>query len=112
MAEVEDVERILDEFVARFGDRNTALPAMTPPQRLIRASCPDLDLVRYARWDGGGLTILDEPPDQRIDIRISIRSDDLVRLDTGELSVGQAYLGGRLRIDASMSDLLRLRAAL
>lgn len=112
MAELEEVERILDELLERLGDLDDGALAMMPAQRIIRAACPDLDLVRYARWHDGTLTVLAEPPGRRADIRISVRSDDLVKLVAGEMTFSQAYVGGRLRIDASMSDLLRLRAAL
>ncbi len=112
MAEVEEVEQILDALLARLGDGDDSARSIMPSKRIIRASCPDLDLVRFARWEGGRLTLLEELPERRADIRISVRSDDLVRMTAGELTFSQAYFGGRIRIDASMSDLLRLRAAM
>lgn len=112
MAEVEEVEAILDAFLARLSQADRSARAVMPGKRTIEAQCPDLDLVRHGVWDNGVLTALDEPVTRRPDIRISARSDDLVRLAAGELTFGQAYLGGRIRIDASMSDLLRLRAML
>lgn len=112
MAEVEEIERILDELLGRLGELDDGARAMLPSARIIRATCPDLDLVRYARWQNDTLTLLDDAPTRRADIRISMRSDDLVQLVAGELTFSQAYVSGRLRIDASMSDLLRLRSAL
>lgn len=112
MAEVEEVEQILGELLERFGGLDDDARAMLPSSRIIRAACPDLDLIRYARWQDGALTLLEDPPARRADIRISVRSDDLVQLVGGELTFRQAYVGGRLRVDASMADLLRLRAAL
>jgi len=112
VAEVEEVEAILDGFLERFGELDPASRAMMPTRRTIEARCPDLDLVRYGEWRNGSLTVRDEPVSRRPDIRISVRSDDLVQLSNGELAFSQAYLAGRIRIDASMSDLLRLRAML
>ena len=112
MAEVEEVEAILDQLLTQLGEVDDQARSIMPSKRVIRASCPDLDLVRYARWQSGELTLLDDPPSGRADIRISVRSDDLVKLTQGSLTFSQAYLSGRIRIDASMSDLLRLRAAL
>ena len=112
MAEVEEVEAILDQLLSQLGEVDDQARSIMPSKRLIRASCPDLDLVRFAQWQGGELTLLDDPPTRRADIRISVRSDDLVKLTQGALTFSQAYLSGRIRIDASMSDLLRLRAAL
>jgi hypothetical protein len=112
VAEVEEVEAILDGFLERFDDLDPSTRSMMPARRTIEARCPDLDLVRYGQWNNGKLRVTDEPATRRPDIRISVRSDDLVQLSRGELTFGQAYLAGRIRIDASMSDLLRLRAVL
>lgn len=112
VADIEEVERILDEVLLRFGDVDDAARAILPSKRIIRATCPDLALVRFARWEAGTLALLDDPPSGRADIRISVHSDDLVSLNDGGMTFNQAYLSGRVRIDASMSDLLRLRAAL
>lgn len=112
MAEVEEVERILDELFARLGRNDQSLRSSIPGRRVIKATCPDISLTRMAVWEGGTLTDIDEPSVDHADIRISMQSDDLVRLAAGELSLTEAYLSGRVRIDAPMSDLLRLRAAL
>lgn len=112
MADIEEVEAILDDLLERFAEIDPAARSVLPSDRIVRASCPDLELVRHALWADGQLRLLDDPPTRRADIRISVRSDDLVRLAAGDMTFGQAYLGGRIRIDASMSDLLRLRAAL
>lgn len=112
VADVEEVERILDELLLRFGNVDDMARAVLPSKRIIRATCPDLGLIRFARWEAGALTLLDEPPTRPTDIRISVHSDDLVSLNNGQMTFSQAYLSGRVRIDASMSDLLRLRAAL
>lgn len=112
MAEVEEVEAILDAFLHRLGTLDPNTRAMLPYRRTVEARCPDLDLVRHAEWRQGRLNLLDEAPPRRADIRISARSDDIVRISDGELTFTQAYRAGRIRIDASMADLLRLRAAL
>jgi hypothetical protein len=43
-------------------------------------------------------------------IRLVLTSDDLVALAAGELSLGSAWLSGRVKVHASFVDLLRLRA--
>lgn len=112
MAEVEEVERILDDVLGRLTDLDPNTRAMLPSRRTIEARCPDLDLVRHAEWRQGRLHLVDDAPPRRADIRISVRSDDIMRISEGDLTFAQAYRAGRVRIDASMSDLLRLRAAL
>jgi putative sterol carrier protein len=41
-----------------------------------------------------------------------LTSDDLVALTDGQLNVASAWATGRLRVDASIKDMLRLRALL
>ena len=111
MATVEEVDAALAQLLARLG-RNDGGAGLVSERRTIEARCPDLDLVRWVVWDGGSLRELDEAPDGGSDVRVSVRSDDLVDIVAGELPVGRAYAAGRLRLDASLADLLRLRTLL
>jgi hypothetical protein len=112
MATLDQVETILIDLLRRLGQVDDTTRAMLPSRRTIEARCPDLDLVRYAEWRRGDLELLDDPPTRRPDIRISVHSDDLLRIAAGELTFSRAVASNRLRLDASMSDLLRLRAVL
>ena len=111
MASVDEVEGILDDLLSRLGAVDSSTRALLPAQRTIEARCPDLDLVRYASWKNGTITMLDELP-RRPDIRISVRSDDLLAMAEGDLTFGRAYASNLVRLDASMTDLLRLRSVL
>lgn len=112
MATEAEVEIVLAELLARFEQVDSGTRAMLPSRRVIEAHCPDIDLVRYAEWSTGELVVLDSPPRRRPDIRVTIDSDDLVALADGRLSFSRAYAANRIRLDASMTDLLRLRAVL
>lgn len=112
MANVDEVERVLKDFLLRFGAVDESVRALLPDHRTIEARCPDLDLVRHAEWRSGRIVLLDEAPARRSDIRISVRSDDLLEIASGELSFARAYTANKVRLDASMTDLLRLRAVL
>lgn len=112
MATIEQVEEVLVELLHRLGDIDESTRALLPNSRMIEARCPDLDLIRHAEWRAGDIILLDEPPSRRPDIRISVRSDDLLQIASGELAFGRAYAANKIRLDASMTDLLRLRAVL
>ncbi|GGI04941.1 sterol-binding protein [Egicoccus halophilus] len=112
MATVEEVDAVLWQLLGRFGEVDEDLRALLPSRRTIEARCPDLDYVRHAEWRQGELFVLDEAPPRRADIRISMVSDDLVAIANGELAFSRAYASNRVRLDASMTDLLRLRAVL
>jgi alkyl sulfatase BDS1-like metallo-beta-lactamase superfamily hydrolase len=45
-------------------------------------------------------------------IRLTMASDDLVALTHGELDFAKSWLSGRVKIDASVMDLLKLRSLL
>jgi predicted lipid carrier protein YhbT len=112
LATVTEVEQILGELADRLASLDPATRAMLPARRTIEARCPDLGLVVHAEWRNGRIDVLGTPLNGRADIRISARSDDVVAIANGELTFGQAYATNRVRIDASITDLLRLRAVL
>lgn len=112
MATIEEVDQILGDLLLRLGDVDPGTRSLMPSNRTIEARCPDLDLVRHAIWRDGNLEVLATPPPRRADIRISLASDDLLALHRGELTFSRAYAANRVRLDASMTDLLRLRAIL
>jgi predicted lipid carrier protein YhbT len=113
VATAEEVEATLQGLIRRLEDVDPSYRAMLPSRRTIEAECPDLGLVYHALWRNGGLSEIEEgSAPRRPDIRLSVDSDDLLALANGRMDVGRAYADGRIRIQASMTDLLRLRAAL
>lgn len=112
MATVEEVDAVLWQLLGRLGEVDDDLRALLPSRRTVEARCPDIDYVRHAEWRRGQLFVLDDAPPRRADIRISLRSDDLLAIASGELPFSRAYATNRVRLDASMTDLLRLRAVL
>ena len=112
MATVEEVDAILTELLERLTGLDDQTRALLPSRRTLEARCPDVDVVRYARWRDGALEPLDAAPPRRADIRVSVDSDTLVALHRREMTFSRAYVDGLLRLDASMTDLLRLRAVL
>ena len=112
MATVEEVDAILTELLDGLTRLDDSTRALMPPRRTIEARCPDVDVVRYAAWRDGRVVPLDDAPPRRCDIRIVVDSDTLVALHGGELTFSRAYVDNRVRLDASVTDLLRLRALL
>lgn len=113
MAEQEEVEATIDDLLRRLDRIPRTQRALLPGRRTVEARCPDLGLVRHARWKDGTLgPIQDGPSPRRPDVRIDVDSDDLLAMHEGRLSVSRAWADGRLRVKASMSDMLRLRTAL
>jgi hypothetical protein len=60
----------------------------------------------------GALTGVTTEPRGRAQIRLTIGSDDLVALVDGRLNFAAAWARGRVKLEASFGDLLRLRKLL
>lgn len=83
--------------------------------RSVNCTVPDLGITFTGQLRAGGLTDVAAAPagtPARAQIRLTVGSDDLVALTDGRLGFGSAWTQGRLKIDASMLDLLRLRRML
>jgi predicted lipid carrier protein YhbT len=113
VATIDQVEGTFADLIARLDVLDSRQRAMLPSRRTLQATCPDLDASWHATWRNGHFSdVVDGPVDGRPDIRIRLDSDDLVELAAGRLDFGRAMAEGRVRVDASMTDLLRLRAVL
>lgn len=110
---MEEVEGTFAELIGRLDALEPRHRSMLPSRRTIQATCPDLEQAWHASWrDGAFSQVVDGEPERRADIRIRLSSDDLVELAAGRLDFSRALADGRVRVDASMTDLLRLRAVL
>lgn len=99
-------------LVSRFQRLDPAYRTLLPNHRIVEAEFPDLDLVYHAEWQGGSLSDVKHGPAPRSHIRVECSSDDLMRMARGELSFRRAYATNRVRVEASMTDLLRLRGVM
>ncbi|MBB3084751.1 alkyl sulfatase C-terminal domain-containing protein [Geodermatophilus sabuli] len=90
-----------------------ANPAAEGLDRSLSCRIPDLGQIVRGRLARGTVHELRaEPEDQSLekaDIRLTMTSDDLVALTDGQLSFGPAWATGRIKLEAGLRDLLRLR---
>jgi hypothetical protein len=93
-----------------------ANPAAAGLDRSLSCRLSDLDQVVLGRLNSGAVRDLNAIPDgpavPRADIRLTMASDDLVALTDGRLSFGPAWATGRVKLEAGLRDLLRLRKLL
>jgi predicted lipid carrier protein YhbT len=112
VATATEVETKLQELIDRLaGDRGAAdeLGRSLPDRRVLSVHVTDLEADWWTTLEGGRMGRLHGGAVEEADIRVRARSDDLVSLIDGRGSLFSAYLAGRVRIEASFSDLLRLR---
>lgn len=112
MATVDEVEETLARLATRFERLDQSYKGLLPNSRTIEAVFSDLDRIYHASWRRGELSDIRSGPADDADIRVSLSSDDLIAMVDGELRFRRAWSSNRLRIEASMTDLIRLRSAL
>lgn len=108
MASTEEVERKLEELIARLGSERE-LGRTLPDRWTLALHVGDLDADWWTEVEGGRPGPLRRGAPDDPDITITADSDDLVALLDGDGSLFSAYLSDWVRIEASFSDLLHLR---
>jgi hypothetical protein len=93
-----------------------AHPAAAGLDRSLSCRLTDLDQVVLGRLSAGSvrdLEVVDDGPTvPRADIRLTMKSDDLIALTDGRLHFGTAWATGKVKLEAGLRDLLRLRKIL
>jgi SCP-2 sterol transfer family len=112
VATKQEVEAKLRELIARLAGTETAqdkLARSMPETKVIAVTVPDLPAEYWTTMEGGRMDRLHGGVPDHADITIRIASDDLVSVADGATSFFSAFVSGRIKIEASVSDLLRLR---
>lgn len=115
MASQEECERRVRALIARLHSVDPELRKKYAVTRSVSLRVPDLGVVFLATLDGDavdGLRCLPELAGSDAQVRVTTDSDDLVALIDGEVAPAVAWATGKLRVEASMLDLLRLRSLL
>ena len=109
------IEQCMTALRGVLGDL-AANPAARGLDRSLSCRLPDLGQVLRGRLAGGTVRDLqaedDGPGGPKADIRLTMNSDDLVALTAGELSFAPAWASGRIKLEAGLRDMLRLRSLL
>jgi hypothetical protein len=108
-----EVQRQLAALMARLDGNEANVRSAIPSRKVLRCLVPDLDAAWFSVVDDGHVSPPSEtPPDGPADITLRVHSDDLVDLVEGRVSFLSAFTSGKVRVDASIVDLLRLRSLL
>jgi len=113
MSTKKQVKAKLQEMVDRLDgageDVQRGLARALANPRTIQIEVTDLDVSYWTKLEGGRMGALKEGSAPSVDIRMRAKSDDLIAMIDGELGLMSSFLSGRVRIDASLSDLMALR---
>lgn len=110
MANVEECRAAIDELARRLDGYDSRARASNIPDRTIGVTLLDLDVTFLGRLHNGSLVDIHEAIGPKPQVRLVMNSDDLIALTDGDLHFAHAWATGRVRLDASLRDLLRLRA--
>jgi hypothetical protein len=112
MASVEQCERAVTQLAEKLAGADGATPLSGGLDRTISCTIRDLGVIFGGRLRGGRLEGIRQVDSADAQIRMSTSGDDLLALVAGELGIGAAWASGRLTVQASVLDLLKLRSML
>jgi hypothetical protein len=116
MATEEETLKALEHIASRLAKVDPDVLAKKVLERTISCRVPDHGTTYRTRIHAGGLdpfTAADGTSGKKpAQIRLTVASDDLVALANDEISVMRAWTSGKLKVEASFTDILQLRKIL
>lgn len=109
---MEDCEAALHRLAQILSRVDEDTRAKTVLDRSLTCTIRDLEIIYGGQLRNGELCDIRQVSDADAQIRLAVDSDDLLRLTDGQLSFARAWATGRVRVDASVFDLLKLRTLL
>ena len=110
MATVEECEAAMHKLAERLRSPDGAQARGKMIDRSISCHLRDLGVTFGGQLRGGEILDIRQVPAPDGQIKLATTSDDLLALVAGELNFAKAWASGRLKVDASMMDLLKLRS--
>ncbi|MEU0225170.1 sterol-binding protein [Streptomyces sp. NPDC006284] len=115
MATIEECRAALEKLADSMGNAEGDVRSAAELDRSVSCHITDLDVTFAGRMADGRIDVretLEGPPREKAEIRLAMTGDDLVALVEGELHFAKAWGSGRVRLEAGLRDLFRLRKLL
>jgi len=113
VATLEQCQAAVASLVERLAQVDTETRRTYAVERTVACRVRDLGVVFLATFDDDGtISEVVTAETGTAQVRLTASSDDLIALIEGRLAPAAAWATGRLKIDASVLDLLKLRALL
>jgi hypothetical protein len=113
MTSAEECRAALQKLAGRLSELSPTERDQYFGNRSISVTIPDLNVTYVTVLGTGGdpvrQAVPGEPP---ADIRITAKSDEVAALADQPMNIARAWMTGRVKIEASMKDLFRLRRLL
>jgi hypothetical protein len=114
MATVEECREALQALTSRLGEMPAQERSNFFSNRTFSCHVTDLGITFVTRiTDAGAEPVKEAAPDEPpADIRLTASSDDVVSLAATPANIARMWMAGRVKIQASIRDLLALRRLL
>ena len=114
MATAEECRQALESLTGRIAEMDPEDRQAYLVERVISCKISDLGVTFVTKIgpDGGSPVREANGSDPPAQVRFTAKSDDLVAIADDPGSIGRAWLTGRLKVEASIWDILRLRKIL
>ena len=113
MTSAEECREALQKLAGRLSEMSPAERDQYFGNRKISVTIPDLGVTYVTVLGTGNDPVREATPGERpADIRITAKSDEVIALAEQPMNIARAWMTGRVKIEASMKDLFRLRRLL
>ena len=113
MKSAEECREALQKLASRLSELSPADREAYFGNQTMSVTIPDLGVTFATKLDSGHDPVREiGPGDPPADIRLTANSDEVVSLAESPMNIARAWVAGRVKIDASMKDLFRLRRLL
>jgi hypothetical protein len=113
MSSAEECRTALQKLASRLSELSPDERDQYFGNRTMSVTIPDLGLTYVTKLGGGGDPVRDQAPGEPpADIRLTAASDEVIALAEQPMNIARAWMSGRVKIEASVKDLFRLRRLL
>ena len=113
MTSAEECRAALQKLAGRLSEMSPAERDQYFGNRKISVTIPDLGVTFVTVLGTGNDPVREAAPGEPpADIRITAKSDEVIALAEQPMNIARAWVTGRVKIEASVKDLFRLRRLL
>jgi hypothetical protein len=113
MTSAEECRTALQKLAGRLSELSPTEREQYFGNRTMSVTIPDLGVTFVTRLGSGDDPVREAAPGEPpADIRLTAKSDEVVSLAEQPMNIARAWMSGRIKIEASVKDLFRLRRLL
>ena len=111
MATADECEKAFNVLAERLAATDPETRKRNTLDRSLSCTLPDIDTVFAAHLKDGLLSDIHRVDDAAAaEVKLTMSSDDLIALVDGDLKFAPAWASGRIKLDARVFDLIKLRS--